>query len=99
MRNQLQHIVEVASRPNVFVQVLPDSVGAHAAMDGPFTILDFPEQGDQSLVYIETATSDLYLETREELARYRLIFDLIRSSALSPDSSMTYLAKLIERLN
>ncbi|QYC40223.1 hypothetical protein Nocox_13025 [Nonomuraea coxensis DSM 45129] len=99
MRNQLQHIVEVASRPNVFVQVLPDSVGAHAAMDGPFTILDFPEQGDQSLVYIETATSDLYLEAREELARYRLIFDLIRSSALSPDSSMTYLAKLIERLN
>jgi transcriptional regulator with XRE-family HTH domain len=99
MRNQLQHIIEVGARPNVFVQVLPDSIGAHAAMDGPFTILDFPEQGDQSIVYIETATSDLYLETREELARYRLIFDLIRSSALSPDSSMTYLAKLIERLS
>ncbi|MGW2143423.1 Scr1 family TA system antitoxin-like transcriptional regulator [Nonomuraea bangladeshensis] len=61
--------------------------------------MGFPELGDQSLVYIETATSDLYLEAREELARYRPIFDLIRSSALSPNSSMTYLAKLIERLN
>jgi transcriptional regulator with XRE-family HTH domain len=99
MRSQLRHIVEVGSRPNVYVQVLPDAVGAHAAMDGPFTILDFPEQEDQSLVYIETATSDLYLETREELERYRLIFDLIRSSALSPDSSMTYLAKMIDRPN
>lgn len=99
MRDQLRHIVDMSARPNIYVQVLPDSAGAHAAMDGPFTILNFPDQGDPSVVYIETATSDLYLETPEELTRYRLIFDLIRSSALSPDSSRAYLANLIDRLS
>lgn len=97
MRQQLRHLLEVSARPNIYVQVLPDSAGAHAAMDGAFTILNFPEQSDPSIVYIETATSDLYLETPEELARYRLIFDLIRSSALGPDSSAAYLAKLIDQ--
>ncbi|MBF8185055.1 helix-turn-helix domain-containing protein [Nonomuraea sp. K274] len=99
MRNQLRHIVDMSARPNIYVQVLPDSAGAHAAMDGPFTILNFPDQSDPSVVYIETATSDLYLETPEELTRYRLIFDLIRSSALSPDSSVEYLANLVDRLS
>ncbi len=37
-------------------------------MDGAFTILDFPDQSDASILYLETATSDLYLETPEELS-------------------------------
>ncbi|MER5644500.1 helix-turn-helix transcriptional regulator [Streptosporangium sp. NPDC002524] len=98
MRRQLRHIIEMSARPNIYLQVLPDSVGAHAAMDGAFTILNFPDQNDPSIVYIETATSDLYLETSEELEHYRLIFDLIRSSALGPDSSVARLSNLIDQL-
>ncbi|MGC5010423.1 helix-turn-helix domain-containing protein [Streptosporangium sp. DT93] len=99
MRQQLRHIIEMSARPNIHVQVLPDSAGAHAAMDGAFTILNFQDQDDPSIVYIETATSDLYLETHEELQRYKLIFDLIRSSALSPSSSVARMAELIDQLN
>lgn len=98
MRRQLRHIIEMSAKPNIYLQVLPDSVGAHAAMDGAFTILNFPDQNDPSIVYIETATSDLYLETSEELEHYRLIFDLIRSSALGPDSSVARLSNLIDQL-
>lgn len=99
MRHQLRHIIDVCAEPNINVQVLPNSAGAHAAMDGAFTILDFPDQSDASIIYLETATSDLYLETPEELERYKLIFDLIRSSALSPESSLAYLTNLIDRLS
>ncbi|MFC0866206.1 DUF5753 domain-containing protein [Sphaerimonospora cavernae] len=99
VRQQLRHLIEMSARPNIYVQVLPDSAGAHAAMDGAFTILNFHDQSDPSIVYIETATSDLYLETPEELERYRLIFDLVRSSALSPDLSVAHLAKLIDQLS
>jgi hypothetical protein len=97
MQEQLRHLIEMCAEPNINVQVLPNSAGAHAAMDGAFTILDFPDQSDASIVYLETATSDLYLETPEELERYKLIFDLIRSSALSPDSSLAYLTNLLDR--
>ncbi|MEU3170164.1 helix-turn-helix transcriptional regulator [Streptosporangium sp. NPDC006930] len=98
MCQQLRHIIEMSARPNIYLQVLPDSTGAHAAMDGAFTILNFPDQNDPSIVYIETATSDLYLETSEELEHYRLLFDLIRSSALGPDSSVAYLSNLVDQL-
>ncbi|WP_440063660.1 DUF5753 domain-containing protein [Streptosporangium sp. OZ121] len=98
MRRQLRHIIEMSAKPNIYPQVLPDSVGAHAAMDDAFTILNFPDQNDPSIVYIETATSDLYLETSEELEHHRLIFDLIRSSALGPDSSVARLSNLIDQL-
>ncbi|KAA9375495.1 helix-turn-helix domain-containing protein [Microbispora cellulosiformans] len=97
MRQQLRHLVDMSAKPNIYIQVLPDSAGAHAAMDGAFTILNFPDRSDPSIVYIETATSDLYLETPEELERYSLIFDLIRSSALSPELSVAHLTTLIEQ--
>ncbi|WP_327045335.1 helix-turn-helix domain-containing protein [Microbispora sp. NBC_01189] len=97
MRQQLRHLIDMSTKPNIYIQVLPDSAGAHAAIDGAFTILNFPDRSDPSIVYIETATSDLYLETPEELERYSLIFDLVRSSALSPELSVACLATLIER--
>ncbi|MEV0345544.1 helix-turn-helix transcriptional regulator [Nonomuraea sp. NPDC050680] len=99
MRQQLRHIIEMSARPNIYLQVLPNSAGAHAAMDGAFTILNFPDQNDPSIVYIETATSDLYLEAAADLEHYRLIFDLIRSSALGPDSSVARLTTLIDQLS
>lgn len=99
MRGQLRHIIEMSARPNIYLQVLPNSAGAHAAMDGAFTILNFPDQSDPSIVYIETATSDLYLEATADLEHYRLVFDLIRSSALGPDSSVARLTTLIDQLS
>ncbi|WP_440103775.1 helix-turn-helix domain-containing protein [Streptosporangium sp. H16] len=97
MMRQLEHVIELSARDHITVQVLPDAAGAHAAMEGSFMILDFKE-GDGSIVYVETATSDLYLETTEELRSYTLIFDHARASALSAEVSATYLAKLIDHL-
>jgi Domain of unknown function (DUF5753) len=38
-RDRLNHLVEAAGLPNVTLQVLPFAAGAHAGMDGTFTIL------------------------------------------------------------
>lgn len=95
MVRQLEHVIEMSTRGHITVQVLPDTAGAHAAMEGPFTILDFRD-GDGSIVYVETAMSDLYLETTEELRSYTLIFDHARASALSVEASAAYLTKLVD---
>jgi len=92
MREQLRHLVEAQALPNVTLQVLPFTAGAHAAMDGAFAILDFPDPVDPDVVYVENATGGLFLEKEEELRKYHSIFDDIRSIALSPDES----TKLIE---
>jgi transcriptional regulator with XRE-family HTH domain len=99
MRDQIHHLVEVAARPNIAIQVLPDAAGAHAAMTGPFAILSYATLEDADLVYIETgATGDLYLETTQEVERYRLKYDHVCASALSADASVAYLQDLVEQL-
>ncbi|MFK3982641.1 helix-turn-helix domain-containing protein [Micromonospora sp. NPDC050397] len=96
MRGQLKRLVEAADQPNVTIQILPFDVGAHAGMDGTFTILDFPEPGDPPVVYAENATGGLFLEKVEELQKYAFIFDHIRAAAIRPEDSVALIASLAE---
>lgn len=95
MSAQIQHLVEMAERPNIDIQVVRDAQGSHAAMDGSFMILDFPDPADLPLVYIETATEDLYLEQPAALQHYVGVFGHICSAAESPEASVRYLESLI----
>lgn len=93
MRAQLRHLVECAELPSVAIQVLPDAAGAHTGTSGAYTILSFPD-GDPALLYVAHVTGALHIEKPEELDQARLMFDQLRSEALSPKDSVA----LIERL-
>ncbi len=96
MRKQIERLLSAAERPNVTIQLLPFEIGAHAGMDGTFAILDFPEPGDQSVVFAENATGGLFIEKRDELARYLTLFENIHRTALGPEQSAARLRKLVE---
>ncbi|WP_435111366.1 helix-turn-helix domain-containing protein [Nocardiopsis synnemataformans] len=97
MREQIQHLVEMAERhTNITVQLLPFSAGLHAGASGPFVILDFPVAADPSLVYLETRHDGLYLEEPEVIADYRTVLGHVQGAALSPAESVTHLTSLIE---
>jgi transcriptional regulator with XRE-family HTH domain len=87
MRAQLAHLAGACGRPNVTLQVLPFSAGAHPSMNGAFIIMDFPEPTDPDVVYVEYHSGTLYLEKAAEVKRYRLIFDHLRAEALPADES------------
>ena len=89
MRGQLQHIVQIASRPHINVQVLPFRAGAHPAMDGSFIILGFPEAPDPDVVYLESQTGSLYLEKLPEVDRYQAMFNHLVAKALGPEESVS----------
>ena len=95
MRAQLRHLTEIASsQPGVNLQVLPFTAGAHAATSGPFVIMKFPEAPDLGVVYLEGQTGGIYLETADEVARYTLVFEHLRASALSTAATV----RLIEEV-
>ncbi|KXK61810.1 XRE family transcriptional regulator [Micromonospora fluostatini] len=96
MRGQLRRLVEAAQLPNVTLQLLPFAAGAHAGMDGTFTILGFPEPGDPDVVYAENATGGLFLEKSDELQKYNFIFDHVRAAAIGPEESIAHIATLAE---
>ncbi|MEU9287113.1 helix-turn-helix transcriptional regulator [Streptomyces sp. NPDC048275] len=87
MKAQLQHLLDASERPNVTVQVLPFSRGAHASMFGPYVVLGFPEEGALDVVLADNPTGSTWLEREAEVARYRDLFDAARTSALSPVES------------
>lgn len=87
MAQQLQHLVTASEAPNVNVQVLPFSRGAHASMFGPYVVLGFPEQGALDVVLADNPTGSVWLEREAEVARYHDLFDAARTSALSPVES------------
>jgi transcriptional regulator with XRE-family HTH domain len=98
MREQLEHLIEASRLPNVTVQVLAYASGAHPSLHGGFTILGFPEPADPDVVYIEHRTGSLYLEEKEEVRKYTLMFDHLRVQALSRDESRALIMRVAHDL-
>jgi transcriptional regulator with XRE-family HTH domain len=98
MREQLTRMIELAALPHVTLQVVPFSAGAHAGMEAPFLILGFPEQADPDVVYVEHATSGVYLEQPSDVHRYTLMFDHLRAAALKPDDTVAMVEQAADRL-
>lgn len=94
MREQLDQLAGAAQWPAVTIQVLPFSAGTHAGMDGEFVIIDFPDPGDDPFVYEEGLFGDIYIETPDEITRYRLAFDHAADAALSTADSLTLIRRL-----
>jgi len=98
MRAQLSRLLAVAALPSVTLQVLPFDAGAHASLGTSFELLQFPEPGDTSIVYVESLTSSQYLETPADVERYTLVFDHLRAMALSPDRSAGLIGAVAENM-
>lgn len=98
MRTQLRHLTHMASRHNIDVYVLPFKAGAHAATTGSFTIMDFPDPMDNSIVYVETPTSTLYLEDEDEVREFNAMISRTQSAALSPTLSMDLVEEVLKSL-
>lgn len=94
-REQLEHIVEVSSLPNVRIQVLPHSALAYSAAGNSFTILRFPEPELPDIVYTEQLTSSLYLDKRQDVELYMAVMNTLSVEALSPPESVQFLVELL----
>jgi hypothetical protein len=71
------------SEEGITVKYLPWSVGAHAGLGGPFTILGFDDPDDPSAVYFETHAGGKVADDEQELARFVDIFHEVERQALS----------------
>jgi transcriptional regulator with XRE-family HTH domain len=70
MRAQVEALIEITKRPWIRLQVIPFSVGGHAAAGGAFTILRFADEDLPDVVYLEQLTGALYVDKREDVDQY-----------------------------
>ena len=95
-RGQLSRLLELMHRPNISVQVLPLEAGDKASMSGSFVMFSFGSERSVSTVFVENLTSSQYLERDQELRGYTLVFDALRSAALSQAASAARIRQRLE---
>jgi transcriptional regulator with XRE-family HTH domain len=98
MREQLAHLVEMSTRPNITLQVLPFGKGSHVAMTGGFYVLSFPGVIEDSVVYLENMTSAIFIESEAEVHHYRLAFGRLREIALSVQQSVSLIREIADQV-
>ncbi|MFI5675330.1 helix-turn-helix domain-containing protein [Streptomyces cellulosae] len=91
MRDQLGHLVKMARRPHVTVQIVPLDVTAASAPSIPITYLRFGGLDLPDVVYLEHIKSANFLEDRDETEEYRLALDRLADEALEPRESLRLL--------
>jgi transcriptional regulator with XRE-family HTH domain len=97
MRAQLEHLVEMAQRPNVTVQIVPLDVTNASAPSIPITYLRFGGLDLPDVVYLEHIKSANFLEDQDETEEYRLALDRLADEALEPRASLELLRETMER--
>lgn len=100
MAEQMRSLVDVSSRPNITLHVLPFSAGMPTGeQTGPFVILDSGTTSpgksvEPTVVYAEGFTGDMYSEKPHIVGRYAAAFEKIRGSALNEFDSRSMLRRL-----
>jgi transcriptional regulator with XRE-family HTH domain len=97
MRAQLEFLIETSLLPHVTVQVLPFEVGAHPGMTANFSILEYQDASDATVVYLEGVTSDLYLEKESDVRAYATLYEHLRAQALGPEQTRELVDKVAKR--
>ncbi len=94
MARQIEKILNYVEERKVAAQIVPFEVGATAAQDSNFVVLDFADPGLSAVVFVEGLVNNQILEKRADVDRYREAFDHLRDSALTPRESITRMNKM-----
>ncbi|MEU4077617.1 helix-turn-helix domain-containing protein [Streptomyces venezuelae] len=92
-RDQLQHLLDLVEQRKVAIRVLPDSIGAHPGMAGPFVLMGFAD-ADQDVVWCELAKRSVYFDQPEDVAYYDGVFTDLWERALSPADTHALIKKM-----
>lgn len=92
MQAQLQRILEAAEEPIITIQVLPTDRGAHAGLDGSFSVFEFPDPGDPDVAYVGGPIGTVFIEKNEDVKRFATRFDHLRAAALDIGESADLIA-------
>lgn len=83
----------MAAHYKVTLLVVPFDAGAHMAMDGAFSVLEFPSP-EPGIVSLSNGVEPLYVEDETYVDRHRLIFDAVHNLALAPKKSLDFIESI-----
>ena len=94
MRDQLAHLVAISRRPNVTIQIIPNS-GTHPGLLGAFTVADLG--GSPGIVNVEDIADGRVTEDAATVSMVALRFHSLRGDALSKGASRDLIEGVIQQ--
>ncbi|WP_432077318.1 helix-turn-helix domain-containing protein [Streptomyces sp. YPW6] len=95
-REQLKHLLEMAARPHVVVQVLPHSAGAHSLSSTDVMFLRVAE--GRTVAYVESASHGNLIEASRQVEELQQLYDSVRDLASSPGESRQHILRVLEEV-
>jgi transcriptional regulator with XRE-family HTH domain len=92
MAEQLKHLIRLAGRPGILLQILPFSAPENAGTNGPIMVFEFDDS--QTVCYTECNGGGRIVEVHNEVADLMTAVNMIRASALSPGESIDLLQEI-----
>lgn len=100
MRRQVGRLIEMADRPHVTIEIVPFSAGVHPGLNGSFVVLEFPDAGDDDVLYLENhGGAQISRDIQEEIVTYREAYEHLRRVSLGPKDSISYLSKVADEIS
>ncbi|OIJ63417.1 helix-turn-helix domain-containing protein [Streptomyces mangrovisoli] len=97
MADQMRHLVQMAQRPGIRVQVIPFNAQACVTGGFPITLLRFDPPELPEIVYLEHVADAVYLDKQEDAEQYRSILDRLTNAAECPEASLRRIQAAAER--
>ncbi|MQS07244.1 helix-turn-helix domain-containing protein [Streptomyces alkaliphilus] len=93
LHGQCRHLLALAARRNIEIQVLPTEIDDHAALGGPLVLL---RPGNGSMVaYLEVQNASALRTDRNAVREIAQRYETIRAQALTPRETLRYIEKLV----
>jgi transcriptional regulator with XRE-family HTH domain len=96
MAEQIRYLIELATRPNVEVRIMPSDGRWNPALSGAFEIVETSELG--SIVMLENLVCSQFLHERADVNVYREAVDMLDEVAMKPDESVRFMANVANRM-
>ena len=93
LRQQLEHLLEVAKLRHVSIQVMPTDREDHAGMAGPFRVLKLQE--GKTLGHFEAQLHNRVISDPRDAQILDMRYGMIRAQALSPRESLAFIEKVL----
>lgn len=96
MARQLGHLVDMAERPRVMLQVLPFELAEPAPFASFVTLLTFPDRSVEG--YTESAERGYVIRDAETVTTWERAYDRLQAQALPMDASLALIRNVREDL-
>jgi hypothetical protein len=95
MHGQVAHLADLATWPNISIQVIPYSAGGHVGLLGAFVIAEAADMS--ATAFLENAADGQTIEDTDRVAQIVACFDAVRGDALAVAASRDLIMKAEEK--